>query len=116
MQYGYNGCKDPDQFPPMQLTVENVRDIHMKGGSILKAGRGGMEDPDRILDQLQKQGVNMLFTVGGDGTQAAASMLFQAAKKRNMPLSIVGVIRNGWVEATSCSKGVGIVKLMGALK
>lgn len=140
MQYGYNGCKDPDQFPPIQLTVENVRDIHMKGGSILKAGRGGMEDPEKILDQLQKQGVNMLFTVGGDGTQAAANKLFQAAKKRGMPLSIVGVpksidndivffdktfgfdsavaaasevIRNGWVEATSCSKGVGIVKLMG---
>ncbi|CAJ1357117.1 unnamed protein product [Effrenium voratum] len=140
MQAGYNGCKDPDSFPPTQLTVDNVRDIHMKGGSILKAGRGGMDDPEKILDQLQKQGVNMLFTVGGDGTQAAANLLFQAAKKRNMPLSIVGVpksidndivffdktfgfdsavaaasevIRNGWVEATSCSKGVGIVKLMG---
>ena len=140
MQAGYNGCSSPDQFPPVQLTVEGVRDIHMKGGSILKAGRGGMDDPDKILDQLEKQGINMLFTVGGDGTQAAANLLYQAAKKRGMPLSIVGVpksidndivffdktfgfdsavaaasevIRNGWVEATSCAKGVGIIKLMG---
>ncbi|CAE7238504.1 PFK5 [Symbiodinium sp. CCMP2592] len=140
MQAGYNGCSSPDDFPPIQLTVENVRDIHMKGGSILKAGRGGMDDPDKILDQLQKMGINMLFTVGGDGTQAAANLLYQAARKRDMPLSIVGVpksidndivffdktfgfdsavaaasevIRNGWVEATSCAKGVGIIKLMG---
>eukprot|EP00439_Symbiodinium_sp_Y106_P029695 s3479_g3.t1 len=140
MQAGYNGCSSPDDFPPIQLTVDNVRDIHMKGGSILKAGRGGMDDPDKILDQLQKMGINMLFTVGGDGTQAAANLLYQAARKRDMPLSIVGVpksidndivffdktfgfdsavaaasevIRNGWVEATSCAKGVGIIKLMG---
>ncbi|CAE7904270.1 PFK5 [Symbiodinium necroappetens] len=140
MQAGYNGCSAPDDFPPIQLNVDNVRDIHMKGGSILKAGRGGMDDPEKILDQLEKMGINMLFTVGGDGTQAAANLLYQAARKRDMPLSIVGVpksidndivffdktfgfdsavaaasevIRNGWVEATSCAKGVGIVKLMG---
>eukprot|EP00419_Tripos_fusus_P020874 CAMPEP_0172760132 /NCGR_PEP_ID=MMETSP1074-20121228/169046_1 /TAXON_ID=2916 /ORGANISM="Ceratium fusus, Strain PA161109" /LENGTH=264 /DNA_ID=CAMNT_0013594053 /DNA_START=18 /DNA_END=812 /DNA_ORIENTATION=+ len=82
----------------------------------------------------------MVFTVGGDGTQAASHMLYVEAKKRGMPVSIIGVpksidndilffdktfgfdsavasasevIRNAWIEATSCEHGVGIVKLMG---
>jgi len=84
--------------------------------------------------------VNMLFLVGGDGTQSAGNLLYEEAKRRNMKLSIVGVpksidndvmyfdktfgfdsavaaasevIRNVFVEATSAEKGVGIVKLMG---
>ena len=36
---GYNGLSDPDSHPPIKLTEENVRDIHMKGGSIIKAAR-----------------------------------------------------------------------------
>lgn len=140
IQAGYNGLKHPEEFPPVQLTPTVVRDIHMKGGSVLKAGRGGMEDPDAILDKVQKMGINLLFTVGGDGTQSAAHKLYERAKERNLEISIVGVpksidndilffdktfgfdsavaaasevIGNAWVEATSCEKGVGIVKLMG---
>ncbi|CAE7369386.1 PFK5 [Symbiodinium sp. CCMP2456] len=212
MQAGYNGCSSPDDFPPIQsshsvagpraqgaaflpsrLNVDNVRDIHMKGGSILKArglvvqsctvyshvdggageeerkqaqlrlrlrcstgprermgnsrsgaglvlegqrkghghetkvkgaecwaeaGRGGMDDPDKILDQrkpqhvpgeaissascfrLQKMGINMLQPEpmqtreqlpAADVLEAAANLLYKAARKRDMPLSIVGV-------------------------
>merc|ERR1711956_45799 len=110
-----------------------------KGGSILKAGRGGF-DAEKICDRLAQLGINMVFTVGGDGTQGAAHLLYVEAKKRSLPVSIVGVpksidndilffdktfgfdsavasaseiIRNAWVEATSCENGVGIVKLMG---
>jgi 6-phosphofructokinase 1 len=111
----------------------------MKGGSILKCGRGGA-DAKKICDNLEKRGINMLFTVGGDGTQAAANLIYQEAKSRNLQVSIVGVpksidndilffdktfgfdsavatasevLKNAWVEASSCEKGVGIVKLMG---
>jgi len=139
MQGGYNGLSDPISYTSVPLNSKMVREIHMKGGSILKAGRGGF-DPDKICDNLVKLGINMLFTVGGDGTQSASNQLFMEARKRNLPVSIVGVpksidndvlyfdrtfgfesavasaaevIRNAWVEATSCAKAVGIVKLMG---
>mmetsp|Transcript_55793 Transcript_55793/g.141244 ORF Transcript_55793/g.141244 Transcript_55793/m.141244 type:complete len:455 (+) Transcript_55793:76-1440(+) len=139
MQAGYNGLSDPDIYPPIKLTPDFVREIHMKGGSVLKAGRGGF-DAEKILDGLKKLGVNMVFLVGGDGTQFAGNLLYEAALKRGQAVSIVGipksidndvvmfdktfgfesavaeaseVIRNGWVEASSCDKGVGIVKLMG---
>jgi 6-phosphofructokinase 1 len=139
MQAGYNGLSDPEAFPPIPLTPESVSEIHMKGGSMLKAGRGGF-DAEKILDSLQKRGISMVFLVGGDGTQFAGNLLYEAALKRAQPLSIVGVpksidndvvmfdrtfgfesavaeasevIRNAWVEASSAEKGVGIVKLMG---
>eukprot|EP00438_Fugacium_kawagutii_P012448 Skav232876 [mRNA] locus=scaffold1432:52751:55468:- [translate_table: standard] len=36
---GYNGLSDPVSHPPLELTEKMVRDIHMKGGSIIKAAR-----------------------------------------------------------------------------
>lgn len=136
---GYNGLSDPVSHPPIELTEKMVRDIHMKGGSIIKAARGGF-DAEKICDNLSRLGINMLFLVGGDGTQFAGNLLYEAARKRQLPVSIVGipksidndvvlfdrtfgfdtavakaseVIRNAWVEASSCERGVGIVKLMG---
>ena len=106
---------------------------------MIKAGRGGF-DTEKSLETLRKMRVNMLFVIGGDGTLSAAHQLFEAAREANANVSIVGVpksidndvlffdrtfgfdsavacasgiIKNGWVEATSCAKGVGIVKLMG---
>jgi 6-phosphofructokinase 1 len=139
IQAGYNGLSHPEEFTPIELNPKEVREIHMKGGSVLKAARGGFDAP-LICEKLEKMGVNMLFLVGGDGTQSAGHLLYEEAKRRGQKLSIVGlpksidndvmyfdktfgfdsavaaaseVIRNGWVEATSCEKGVGIVKLMG---
>jgi len=139
MQAGYNGLAEPDLYPPIKLTPTFVDDIHMKGGSILKAGRGGF-DGEKIIESIKKLGINMLFLVGGDGTQNAGNLLYETALKQKQPISIIGipksidndvvmfdktfgfdsavaeaskVIRNGWVEASSATKGVGIVKLMG---
>jgi len=139
IQAGYNGLSHPIKFPPIPLDAKDVREIHMKGGSILKAARGGF-DAKRIVSNLEEMGINMLFLIGGDGTQFAGHLLYEEAKKQNVAVSIVGVpksidndvlffdktfgfdsavaaasevIRNGFVEATSCHKGVGIVKLMG---
>jgi len=136
---GYNGLVNVGKHPPVELTPDVVREIHMKGGSVLKAGRGGF-DAEKICNTLECLGINMLFVIGGDGTQYAGHLLYEAARKRSLPVSIVGVpksidndvlfidrtfgfntavsaastcIRNAWVEATSCDKGVGIVKLMG---
>lgn len=136
---GYNGLSDFVKHPPVTLNPDSVREIHMKGGSVLKAARGGF-DAEKICDNLEEAGINMLFVIGGDGTQYAGHLLYEAAQRRGFSLSIVGVpksidndvvffdktfgfdtavatatdvIRNSWTEATSCDKGVGIVKLMG---
>jgi len=72
IQGGYNGLSNPEAYPPIILDPRSVREIHMKGGSVMKAGRGGF-DPKKICDNLEEMGINMVFTVGGDGTQARPS-------------------------------------------
>ena len=136
---GYNGLATPGKHAPVELNPDIVREVHMKGGSILKAGRGGF-DAEKICNTLECLSINMLFVIGGDGTQYAGHLLYEAAKRRSLKVSIIGVpksidndilyidrtfgfmtavaaaasvLTNGWVEATSCDKGVGIVKLMG---
>ena len=136
---GYNGLACPGRHPPIQLTPDVVREIHRKGGSILKAGRGGFE-ATRTCNTLEVLGISMLFVIGGDGTQSAAHLLYEEARRRDLCVSVVGVpksidndilfidrtfgfnsavaaaasvISNAWVEATSSERGVGIVKLMG---
>lgn len=136
---GYNGLSEPDEHEMINLTPDYVREIHMKGGSILKAGRGGFDAP-KICEGLKKMGINMVFVIGGDGTQFAGHLLYEEAKKQKLPVSIVGVpksidndvlfidrtfgfdsavesaatvIRNAWVEASSCEKACSVVKLMG---
>jgi len=136
---GYNGLTAPEKNEWLELTPTIVEEIHMKGGSILKAGRGGFDAP-KICDTLKAKGITMLFVIGGDGTQFAGHLLYEEARRRQLSVSVVGVpksidndvlfvdrtfgfdsaveaaagvIRNGWVEATSCANGVGIVKLMG---
>ena len=70
-----------------------------RGGSRLRlarfllpfqAGRGGF-DAAKSIETLKKMKINLLFVIGGDGTQAAAHMLFEAAKAAKLEVSIVGV-------------------------
>ena len=97
---------------------------------VCQAGRGGF-DAKKICDTLRAKGVNMLFVIGGDGTQFAGHLLFEEARRQQLDVSVVGVpksidndvlfvdktfgfdsavaaastvIGNGWVEATSCAK------------
>jgi len=136
---GYNGLAHPEKHEWVELDPAMCREIHLKGGSILKAGRGGF-DAAKCCETLKKTGINMLFVIGGDGTQFAGHLLFEEAKRQGYACSIVGVpksidndvlfvdrtfgfdsaveaaatcIQNGYIEATSCDKGVGVVKLMG---
>jgi 6-phosphofructokinase 1 len=136
---GYQGL-DPDTAnKPIQLTNEFVDDIHKEGGTVLGTSRGPV-DIARAVDNLVKLGVNILFTIGGDGTQRGGNALFQEAHKRGYPLSVVGipktidndvpfvsrtfgyvtaveeatmVLDRAHIEARSVENGISLVKLMG---
>lgn len=136
---GYRGL-DPDRGkPPIELTDDVVEDIHKEGGTMLGTSRGPV-DMGIAVDFLIKQGVNILFTVGGDGTQRGGNALFEEAKKRGHALAVVGipktidndvryvsrtfgfgtavdeavrVINSAHTEARSVDNGVALVKLMG---
>lgn len=138
-RHGYQGL-DPERGQPHAvLSGDFVEDIHKEGGTVLGTSRGPV-DSGRAVDNLIRLGVNMLFTVGGDGTQRGAQKLFEEAKKRGHKLAVVGipktidndvafvaqsfgyqtaveqaaeVIERAHTEAHSVANGISLVKLMG---
>lgn len=140
IRYGYRGLLPEFDLEPAQLTPTDVIDIHRAGGTFLGSSRGYGDRTAEMANTLAKMGVDMLFTIGGDGTQKGALALAQTLEERAHPLSIVGVpktidndlsfvqrsfgfetavsvaervVAGAHVEAAGAPKGVGIVKVMG---
>lgn len=136
---GYGGIDPKCEREPVKITPQFVDGIHQKGGTILGSSRGPV-DVKRAVDNLIARDVNMLFTVGGDGTQRGASDFYREAHRRGHLLSVVGVPKTidndvGFVsrtfgfltaveeaarvldcahtEARSVQGGISLVKLMG---
>jgi 6-phosphofructokinase 1 len=136
---GYQGLDPTRGAEPLELTSELVDRIHTMGGTVLGTSRGPV-DIGIAVDNLIRRGVNMLFTIGGDGTQRGANDLFQEARKRGHALAVVGipktidndvpfvtrtfgyltavqeaaqVLHRAHTEARSVENGIALVKLMG---
>jgi 6-phosphofructokinase 1 len=136
---GYRGLDPNRGKPPIDLSDDVVEDIHKDGGTLLGTSRGPV-DMKVAVDFLMAQGINVLFTVGGDGTQRGGNVLFEEARARGHVLSVVGipktidndvrfvtrtfgyatavaeavrVIQSAHTEARSVDNGVSLVKLMG---
>jgi 6-phosphofructokinase 1 len=136
---GYQGLDPARGAEPIVLTPEFVNNIHKEGGTVLGTSRGPV-DIGLAVDNLIRRGVNLLFTIGGDGTQRGGNELFQEAKKRGHPLAVVGipktvdndvpfvartfgyltavqeaakVLDRAHTEARSVANGIALVKLMG---
>ncbi|HEX7654183.1 MAG TPA: ATP-dependent 6-phosphofructokinase [Verrucomicrobiae bacterium] len=136
---GYKGLDPASGLAPLKFTPELVDDIHKEGGTILGTSRGPV-DTGVAVNNLIKRGINILFVVGGDGTQRGGREIFQEAKRRGYPLAVVGipktidndvpyvsptfgyqtavaeaekVIAGAHVEAKSVENGITLVKLMG---
>ncbi len=136
---GYRGLDPNRSQPPIELTESVVEDIHKDGGTMLGTSRGPV-DMTIAVEFLISQKIDILFTVGGDGTQRGGNALFEAARQRGHALAVVGipktidndvrfvsrtfgygtavdeavrVIDSAHTEARSVDNGVAIVKLMG---
>jgi 6-phosphofructokinase 1 len=87
---GYQGL-DPAGGPePTVITHAFVDNIHKHGGTILGTSRGPV-DTAAAVDNLIRRDVNILFTIGGDGTQRGGNELYQQSKRRSHALSVVGI-------------------------
>jgi len=136
---GYGGLDPKNGVEPVTMTCEFVDGIHQKGGTILGSSRGPV-DIGRAVENLIARSVNILFTVGGDGTQRGANDIYQEARKRGHALAVIGVPKTidndvafvsrtfgfataveeaarvldcAHTEARSVPGGIGLVKLMG---
>jgi 6-phosphofructokinase 1 len=87
---GYQGLDPANGLEPIVLNPDLVDDIHKEGGTVLGTSRGPV-DIGIAVENLIKRGVNILFVVGGDGTQRGGYKLFREAQKRGHALAVVGV-------------------------
>ncbi|MFZ4774646.1 MAG: ATP-dependent 6-phosphofructokinase [Terrimicrobiaceae bacterium] len=137
--YGFEGLIPEYGHPIINLTPDAVASIHEFGGTWLGTSRGP-QDILRMVDRLQELDVNILFVIGGDGSQRGALAIEQEARRRGAKLSVVGVpktidndmiymdksfgyetaaaaavqaVHAAHTEARSARGGIGLVKLMG---
>ena len=137
---GYRGFLPDFNIPTLELDPIIVDDIHNKGGTILGSSRGHGERTADIADAIERMNINMLFTIGGDGTQKASLDISSELTKRGLKIAVVGVpktidndlsyiqrsfgfetavakaveaVAAAHVEASSALHGIGLVKVMG---
>lgn len=140
IRFGYKGLLPEYQFPTIDLNVDVVDDIHRMGGTILGSSRGGGERTEDIVDSLERLNLNMLFVIGGDGTQKGAIKIADEVARRGLKIAVVGIPKTidndlsfiqksfgfetavsyatkavfaAHTEAHSAINGIGLVKLMG---
>ena len=137
--FGYCGFLPEYGYEPIHLNPNLVSTIHQHGGTILGSSRGGA-DTVAIVDAIEQLNINILFTIGGDGTQHGAYKLYEEATKRGRKLAVIGipktidndlsfiqrsfgfetavsqavkVVNAAHTEARGAIHGIGLVKVMG---
>jgi 6-phosphofructokinase 1 len=136
---GYQGFIPRHGHDVLDLTPDLVSRIAEDGGTILGTSRGS-QDPDEIVDCLERLNIAVLFVIGGDGTLRGAMKIADRVRERGGRIAVVGIpktidndipyidqsfgfqtafaeatqsIRSAHVEAKASPHGVGLVKLMG---
>lgn len=140
IRFGYKGLLPEQGFDTIDLYPDLVDDIHKTGGSFLGTSRGGGDRVMEIVDAIEALNMNMLFIVGGDGTQRGALDIANEIEKRGLKVAIVGIpktidndlifiqktfgvdtavqkateaVAAAHMEAHSHINGIGLIKLMG---
>lgn len=138
-RHGFRGFIEEYGQEVVELTPDLVEPIAEEGGTILGTSRGA-QDPERIVDTLERLGIDLLFVIGGDGTIQGAMGVDEEVERRGLDIAVVAVpktidndipyidqsfgfqtamaeatksIHSASVEARAAPNGIGLVKLMG---
>ncbi|MFH1681684.1 MAG: ATP-dependent 6-phosphofructokinase [Candidatus Eisenbacteria bacterium] len=139
IRYGFEGLNPAVAVPPVSIDPAFVEFIHRRGGTVLGTSRGE-QDPKTVVDFLEKERIDILFCIGGDGTHRGAHAIWQEVERRGERIAIVcipktidndipfvrrsfgyssalekarEVIDGAHMEAKGARNGIGLVKLMG---
>ncbi len=139
LKYGLQGFIPKYKHGLVELNPGRVAEIHEMGGSILGSSRGE-QSIEEVVDDLERQNMNLLFVIGGDGSLNAAARIESEISKRRLKIAVVGIpktidndisytsqsfgfetaveeatksIQCAHSEAISYPNGIGLVKLMG---
>ena len=138
-KFGYEGLVERSALTPIELTTRKLTQINEVGGTVLGSSRGP-QPVDEMVDSLERLGIQLLFTIGGDGTLRGAHSIVEEIRRRELDIAVVGVpktidndisfidmsfgfdtaveaarhaTRAAYVEASCHRFGIGLVKLMG---
>jgi len=139
-RYGYEGLVKKYGHAPLALTPEVVSDFHEQGGTKLGSSRGP-QDTSEMVDTLEELEIDLLFTLGGDGTlRGAQGIAEEVGRRGGRKTGVIGipktidndisyiqtsfgfatavseaseVIYAAHAEAEGARNGIGLVKLMG---
>jgi len=139
IRYGYEGLTSKSEYEFMRLTPDIVKDIHLFGGTLIGSSRG-TQSVSEMVNTLENNKIDILFTIGGDGTLKGANAIGEEIEKRKLNISVAGIpktidndidlidksfgfetafdvaspiVRDAHNEATGALNGISIVKLMG---
>jgi 6-phosphofructokinase 1 len=139
IQYGFQGFIHKYAHSVVQLTPDVVKDINNLGGSILSSSRG-RQNIVEIVDTLKRMNIDLLFSIGGDGTLRGTEGIADEIERRGLNIGVVGIpktidndlnliqksfgfdtavsesvkaIQCAHVEAKGAPNGIGLVKIMG---
>jgi 6-phosphofructokinase 1 len=139
VRYGLRGFIPRYGYDMLDLTPNEVVNIHERGGVVIGSSRGP-QDVEEIADTLERMNIGILFMIGGGGTLQAATHLADTVLQRGLRTSIVGVpktidndiymvsrsfgfdtavevstraIVSASNEAEGYPNGIGLIKLMG---
>ena len=90
-QFGYKGFFSDQNFDTIDLNPTNVDTIHKIGGSFLGTSRGGGNRVSDIVDCIESLNINMMFIIGGDGTQRGSLDIAREIEKRGLKVAVVGI-------------------------
>jgi len=140
IRYGYKGLLPDYGYDVVHLNPDVVDDIHKIGGTMLGTSRGGGERTSDIVDTIEQLNLNILFAIGGDGTQKGALAIAREIERRALKIAVVGIpktvdndiefvektfgfdtavvkaseaVAAAHMEAHSQINGIGLVRLMG---
>ena len=139
IRYGLRGFIPACRHDVLELSPENVAEIHEFGGTILGSSRGP-QPVDEIVDAMDRLGIGFCVCIGGVGTLRAASAIQAEIASRSLAIGVVCIpktvdndihfvsrtfgfltaaeqatesIACAHVEAQGAPYGIGLVKLMG---
>ncbi len=139
IRYGLQGFIPEYAHELVELSPDEVVNIHEMGGSMLGSSRGP-QDIEAVVDCLERLNIGILFMIGGDGTLKAASRIVEEIEKRRAKIGVIGIpktidndihmvsksfgfdtavdiateaIKGAHKEAEGYPNGIGLIKLMG---
>lgn len=139
VNFGYAGLIPGNRHNFTILNGYSVSKIHTQGGTLIGSSRGP-QNVAEMVETLKRNNIDILFTIGGDGTQKGAMAIVEQIKRQGLKIAVVGVpktidndlnflektfgfetaveaareaVNRIHTESLSCENGIGILKLMG---